>query len=272
MIHVSNFDSFANINKPQRFTRYFLIWCTEGVAEVMVDGKSFLLPPSNVLTITSGQVFYFKNYESAKGVILEFTYDFFCKNDKDVELIFENGLFCHFDMNEVIPIDHPWVIDTHVALIEEELKSQPYQYLISIHSRIELILVEINRAKVNRGDEIWKPDALYLKFLEIVRANFEKNYPLSRLAEKLGTTELKLNELSKQFTGKTAQMVIYGLIVSEAKRLLLYYDFSIKEVAFKLGFSDPFYFSNFFKKHTQLSPKAYKAQVTPGSLTNTTIK
>jgi AraC family transcriptional regulator, transcriptional activator of pobA len=263
MIKLSTFNDFPNIYKPQRFTRYFLVWCTEGTLEAIVDGKSLILKTSDVLTITSGQVFYFKNYDSARGLILEFTYDFFCKDDKDIELIFENGLFCHFDMNEVINIENQSIINIHLGLIEQELKEQPYQYLISIHARIELILVEINRAKVKRGDEIWKPDALYLKFLETVRANFDNNYPLSIFAEKLSTTELKLNELSKHFTGKTAQMVIYGLIVSEAKRLLLYDNLSIKEVAFKLGFNDPFYFSNFFKKHTQLSPKAYKEQVVP---------
>jgi AraC-like DNA-binding protein len=31
-------------------------------------------------------------------------------------------------------------------------------------------------------------------------------------------------------------------------------------VAYKLGFNDPFYFSNFFKKHTQVSPKAYQSK------------
>jgi hypothetical protein len=34
-------------------------------------------------------------------------------------------------------------------------------------------LVAINRAKVNRGDGVWKPDGLFLKFLEAVRNNFE---------------------------------------------------------------------------------------------------
>jgi AraC family transcriptional regulator, transcriptional activator of pobA len=51
---------------------------------------------------------------------------------------------------------------------------------------------------------------------------------------------------------------VYGLIVSEAKRLLTYESLTIKEVAYKLGFNDPFYFSNFFKKQTKLSPKSYK--------------
>lgn len=261
MVRISTFDNYPDLHKPKRLMHYILVWCTEGNLTVIVDDKELFLQPFDILTITSGQVHYFKKSDFAKGFILEFSYAFFCKDDKDIELVFHNGLFCHFDMNEVIPIENQEVINMHLQLIEQELSEQPYQYLTSIHSRIELILVEINRAKVKRGDEIWKPDALYLKFLETVRGNFEHNYPLSILAEKLNTTELKLNELSKLFTGKTSQMVIYGLIISEAKRLLLYDNVSIKEVAFKLGFNDPFYFSNFFKKHTKQSPKAYKEHV-----------
>jgi AraC-like DNA-binding protein len=143
-------------------------------------------------------------------------------------------------------------------LIDHELSEKPYQYLISIHSHIELILVAINRAKVERGDEIWKPDALFLKFLDAIRGHFEENWPLKRFARELGTTELKLNELAKLHAGKTAQAVIHGLIASEAKRLLTYEDLSVKEVAYRLGFQDPFYFSNFFKKHVKLSPKQYQ--------------
>ena len=116
----------------------------------------------------------------------------------------------------------------------------------------------INRAKVKRGDEIWKPDAPFLKFIEAVRNNFTHNYPLAQFAKMLGTTEIKLNELAKLHAGKTAQHVIYGLVTSEAKRLLTYEDLSVKEVAYHLGFNDPFYFSNFFKKQTKLSPKQYK--------------
>src|SRR4029079_5635072 len=98
------------------------------------------------------------------------------------------------------------------------------------------------------------------KFLESVRNNFEQNYTLSHFAGLLGTNVAKLNELAKLHTGKTAQNVIYGLVVSEAKRLLTYENLSVKEVAYQLGFNDPFYFSNFFKKHTNHSPKSYQAK------------
>jgi AraC-like DNA-binding protein len=260
MVNLRTFQEYDNIDRPKRLMKYILIWCSQGQATVVVDEKELMLKANSILTITSGQIHYFKDIANTQGYILEFTLDFFCKTDNDIELIFQNGLFCHFAMNEVIPIENHAFLKKQLWSIEKELSEQPYQYLISIHSRTELILVEINRSKIRRGDEIWKPEALFLRFLELVRSNFEHNYPVSRYAELLDTTEAKLNEQAKQHAGKTAQNVIYGLTVSEAKRLLTYEKLIVKEVAYKLGFSDPFYFSNFFKKHTGQSPKNYKSQ------------
>jgi AraC family transcriptional regulator, transcriptional activator of pobA len=257
MIEIRKIENTGELCKPRRVKKYVLVYCSSGSVQINVDENSFTLEAQDVITITSGQVHFIKDSQQAKGFVLEFTLDFFSKNDKDIELIFHNGLFCHFGMNEVISLNDK-AVESQLANISEEIHSKPYQYLISVHSRIELILVEINREKVNRGDEIWKPNALFLKFLEAVRESFEHNYPVAHFADLLGVTELKLNELAKIHAGKTAQNVIFGLIASEAKRLLTYENLSVKEVAFRLGFKDPFYFSNFFKKQTQVSPKEFQ--------------
>jgi len=259
MVGIKNFDTIAELQYPRRVMRYVLVYCASGKLTMAVDEKALTLAAGEVLTITSGQYHYVKNAIKATGYILEFTLDFFCKNDKDIELFFHNGLFCHFEENEIIPVDEN-IVETQLSHIQNELEHRPYQYLISVHSRIELILVAINRTKVNRGDEIWKPEALFLKFLDSVRSNFEHNYLLSKFAKMLGTTQIKLNELAKRHVGKTAQNVIYGLIASEAKRLFTYENLSVKEVAYKPGFNDPFHFSNFFKKQTKTSPKQYKVE------------
>lgn len=261
MIDIQTFENAVDLQKPRRIRKYVLVWCSSGTVTMTVDENEFVLKQNSVITITSGQFHYIKKSKAAKGFILEFTYDFFCKDDKDIELIFHNSLFCHFAMNEVIPLGKSQLVEEELQQIEKELKEEPYQYLISIHSRIELILVEINRAKIKQGGEIWKPDAPFLKFLEIIRANFKKNLTVRQAASALHSTESKLNELSKLHTGRTAQSVIHGLVASEAKRLFMYEKLSVKEVAYELGFRDPFYFSNFFKKQTQLSPKTYKEKI-----------
>lgn len=260
MIEIKKYSHQPGHPEPRRVIRYTLFWCHQGSAKILIEENIFTLKPSHVVTITSGQFHQLKSVEG-QLTALEFTLDFFCKSDSDIELIFHNGLFCHFGMNEMITIQNPAFFTETLNTIEEEIQEQPYQYLISTHSLVELLLVEINRSKIANGDEIWKPDALFLKFLESVRSNFKNNYQVSHFADILGATEAKLNEVSKLHTNKTAQNVIYSLTISEAKRLLLYEKLTIKEIAYQLGFNDPFYFSNFFKKHTSRSPKDYQKAV-----------
>ncbi|MBV8253686.1 MAG: helix-turn-helix domain-containing protein [Chitinophaga sp.] len=257
MIEIRTFEQLQDAATPRRVMRYLLVYCAKESILAHIDGNRYPLHAGEVITITSGQYHHLEPAPGAEGYVLEFTLDFFCKDDQDIELIFHNGLFCHFDQNEVIAV-HTALMQEQLALIQSELTTQPYQYLTSIHSRIVLLLVGINRAKVERGDEIWKPSALFLRFLEAVRHHFIHDYPVAEFARMLNTTEAKLNEQARLHAGKTAQNVIYGLVTAEAKRLLLYGDLTIKEVAYKLGFNDPYYFSNFFKKHTQVSPKHFR--------------
>lgn len=261
MIEVHQLNDYPALHRPRRVLKYVLLWCSAGEATVRVDEHDLVLRPNSVLPITSGQYHCLTRNASVAGLVLEFTFDFFCKDDRDIELVFHNGLFCHFDQHEVIPLPEPQLPAWLLGRMQQELQQQPYQYLTALHALVELLLVEINRAKVAQGAEIWKPEALFLKFLEAVRNSFHQHDSLAMLAQRLRTTELKLNELAKLFTGKSAQLVMHGLVVAEAKRLLNYERASIKEVAFQLGFTDPFYFSNFFKKHTGLSPKGYREQL-----------
>lgn len=258
MIDIKSFNTATELLQARRIMKYVLVYCSSGSLTMVVDENEFVLKANSLITITSGQVHYFKKSKAAKGFVLEFTFDFFCKTDGDIELVFHNSLFCHFAMNEVNALGKSELVQSELLQIQNELNKKPYQYLISIHSRIELILVEINRCKIKQGDEIYKPDALFLKFLEAVRGNFKKNLTVKQIAASLSTTEAKLNEVSKLHTSKTAQNVIYGLVASEAKRLFTYEKLSVKEVAYELGFNDPFYFSNFFKKQTKQSPKLYR--------------
>ncbi|MBD3617079.1 MAG: helix-turn-helix domain-containing protein [Gracilimonas sp.] len=260
MVEIQKIETISDF-EPKRIKKYLFLWCNKGSVAIEVDNKPLVIAKNQVLTITSGQYHCFKNTQKGKGYLLDFTLDYICKTEKDIELIFQNSLFCHFDYNEIITINNPGVIERQLQKIEQELNQKPFQYLESIHSRIELLLFEVNRSKITNGGEVWKPEALFLQFLEFVRNNFENNFSLKEIALRLQTTELKLNELAKQHAGKTAQNIIYGLVISEAKRKLHYEDKIIKEIAFELGFKDPYYFSKFFKNHTDLSPSEYQKEV-----------
>lgn len=103
------------------------------------------------------------------------------------------------------------------------------------------------------------------KFNECLNAYFEKGDveenglpTVSHMASQLHLSPKYLSDLLKQETGKTALELIHLYVVSEAKNLLVVGDRSISEIAYRLGFENPPYFSRLFKKEVGMSPKEFK--------------
>ena len=67
-----------------------------------------------------------------------------------------------------------------------------------------------------------------------------------------------LNRSIKESTGKTTSLFIAERIAAEAKALLKHTDWNIGDISYCLGFEEPSHFNSFFKKHTTLSPSAFR--------------
>lgn len=67
-----------------------------------------------------------------------------------------------------------------------------------------------------------------------------------------------LNKMLKENTGQTTTDLIGHRLAQEAKVLLKQTNWNVSEIAYCLGFDEVAYFSNFFKKHTELSPTAFR--------------
>ncbi len=81
---------------------------------------------------------------------------------------------------------------------------------------------------------------------------------VAHYAQLLHTTPQNLNAACKKHTGNTAYFILAHHITEEAKRLLLYTELSISEIAYKLGFKDNSHFSKYFRKNTGRTPSALK--------------
>lgn len=77
-------------------------------------------------------------------------------------------------------------------------------------------------------------------------------------AKTLGVHINHLNKVLKETTGKSTTEIIQGRIAEEAKILLKQTQWNVSEIAFALGFEEVAHFTNFFKKHTTLSPLKYR--------------
>jgi len=97
-------------------------------------------------------------------------------------------------------------------------------------------------------------------FRILVRKDFKTMKSPSEYAEALNITRGYLTETVREVTGKPAQHWIHQEILIEAKRLLVFTNLSIKEVAYELGYGDHTYFSRLFSKLEDQSPSEFRNQ------------
>jgi AraC family transcriptional regulator, transcriptional activator of pobA len=102
------------------------------------------------------------------------------------------------------------------------------------------------------------PDATIIKFKQLIEENYMSEKSVTPYAEMLNINPSCLNQLSKRTTGITAGELIRNRVIDETKRLLYSSSKSAKEIAFKLGFEDPAYFSRFFRKYTGQTLKEFR--------------
>lgn len=89
---------------------------------------------------------------------------------------------------------------------------------------------------------------------------------VQRIAEWINCSADYLSHLFHTETGKTLSVHINDMRVQQAKALLETSGWSIKEIAWASGYSDPGYFARVFRQTTGSAPKAYRTlHPNPGS-------
>ncbi|MGG1921944.1 helix-turn-helix domain-containing protein [Chryseobacterium sp. NRRL B-14798] len=106
-------------------------------------------------------------------------------------------------------------------------------------------------------------------FMELLERQFPIDSPEAFLklktpndyARSLSIHVNSLNRSVKEITGKTTSQQITARIIQEANALLTHTDWNIAEIAYGLGFEEPAYFTNYFKKQTGITPNALRMDV-----------
>lgn len=98
------------------------------------------------------------------------------------------------------------------------------------------------------------------KFKAMVDENYKKHLPILAYADQLGITPGQLSRLCREVLGVSSLDIINARLIHEAQRVLVYTGNSVKQLAYVLGFSDETYFGRFFRKHTGLSPREFRAK------------
>jgi len=91
-----------------------------------------------------------------------------------------------------------------------------------------------------------------------IRESLESELSIQQLAEELGVSYSNFRKLFKEYAGVSPALYQQELKLQRAKELLCVTDMSIKEIAYRLNFESPDYFSSKFKMKTGLKPSDFR--------------
>ncbi|MCK2183927.1 helix-turn-helix domain-containing protein [Halomonas getboli] len=92
----------------------------------------------------------------------------------------------------------------------------------------------------------------------LIEAHYAEQPGIEWFAERLGITSAHLNLLCRRLAGRSALQLLHERLLLEAKRQLIYTNMTVGEVADGLGFSEPAYFTRFFKRLAGTPPRDFR--------------
>ncbi|WP_447863740.1 4-hydroxyphenylacetate catabolism regulatory protein HpaA [Kluyvera sichuanensis] len=106
---------------------------------------------------------------------------------------------------------------------------------------------------------------LFQRFNQMIDTHYHRHWTVPDYANELHLTESRLTDICRRFANRPPKRLIFDRQLREAKRLLLFSDSAVSEIAWQLGFKDPAYFARFFNRLVGCSPSAFRAQKVPVS-------
>jgi AraC-like DNA-binding protein len=102
---------------------------------------------------------------------------------------------------------------------------------------------------------------LLMELVRLIDKYYTRHRSPAFFAEALSINEPVLNKYSRMVLGKTVYELIQEKIHHESVKLLITTDWSVKRIAYEIGYSDPCYFNRCFKKKTGITPKKFRSYV-----------
>lgn len=228
---------------------YFMI---DGEAYLKNEQGSFRLLPGHMYLIPATSCY---TYECA-NIIHKFYVHF------NLELFPGTDLFSHFSTFQELPYS-PELLE----MILTEAKKESLTGILHLKAIFWQIIYEffLHGTDGSNYMDLYKGFFHQKQVLNYLSTHLDAALRIQDIAAAL---DIPVHHLSRSFyrdTGCGLKEYMEQMLLKKARHLLLYTAMPICQISETLGFSDPFYFSRFFKKYEQISPRAYRKLQTGGT-------
>lgn len=265
-------DKFS---KPIRLVGNGMVFCVKGSVHMSVnlneydvkEGCLVVLTDQDIVKVEKGSDDDIKNLH---WVVIAMSQNFLTNFRVDFRKILSEGValietpVLHLDQNI------RGYFEDYLKLIGKLANSELPMYKDAVRSLISSMvsiaagqwIADINRlrdekvVKLNSRSE--HKTLTFRQFIKLVSENYTQQRHVIFYADQLCMSPKYLSKLVKDVSGKSAPEWIDSYVLLEAKHLLKYSDMPIKEIVFRLNFSNQTVFYKYFKAHTGMTPTDYR--------------
>ncbi|SEJ04935.1 AraC-type DNA-binding protein [Dyadobacter sp. SG02] len=230
-----------------------IIYLTQGEGLHQIDHHRFPVSGNSLYLVMPGQIHNWELTAIPRGFVVMVQKDFLLGHP------LYDALFQTFPL----AFGSGYRLESTGATVEGIFESIENEYVVrkpnyeAVVQTYLLLLFNLLKRESHTGRSQPEPPLLR-SFFELVAVHYKTRHEVAWYAGELNVTAKTLNGNSRKFLDKTAGAVINEKLTAEAKRLLLYSQANLGEIAYELGFTDPSHFNKFFKRQTGVLPSIYR--------------
>ncbi|MEC0266223.1 AraC family transcriptional regulator [Paenibacillus anseongense] len=253
-----------------------LVYVVSGQADHVFEGESYQIQTGDVFIINPGEV---HTYRTKPGEGIEIINCLFTPELIHESLLKELGVSQSMDYYYV----HPFLntrerfhhrlnlmgqASNHVLILLETMISEWEHhrpgYLTLIKLQMLQLLILLSRCyadstnKEKKSSRSANHTILVRRITGFLERHFDKKMTIPDLCELFNVSSRQLNRVFKQETNQTVTERIHDIRIERAKQYLVEGDDKVIHVAQRVGYEDPAFFTQLFRRRVGCSPGQYR--------------
>ncbi len=272
----SKYESFAikplddefivSLSQTHRNAFFQVVILEKGEGSIDIDFEKHEIKSPAICFIFPQQIYSLSLSNGSTGDVVMFDHTIFCSEILATELK-EYNIDLHKRVNAVNYTPDNLEQYEEIISIKEHIKrlEEPYNNIRKIEAKFLskiIILKTIDSTSSNNFKGIKDKDfELFMEFRRIVDSDFRHDRKVQSYCDRLGVSAKRLNTLCKRYVNNTALDLIHERLSLEIKKLLIYEEVALKEIAYSLGFDSQSALNKYIGQKFGCTPSELKKRI-----------
>lgn len=257
----SQYDLCRYFECPVRLGGCAVGLCLSGSCVLSLNLKTYEINSGDMFFITPGIIVHIVSWSDDFAVrMIGFTSEFIRDLHQAV-----NPLYPYIVQHAKLTLDAPdrENIGSLVSLLWEKAMRRDHFYNVEIvKNLLKILFYEVSVLYWRRYPQEEHPrtrhEEIFKRLMRLILHHYKEQRTVAFYARTLCLTPKYLSAVVKEVSNRTVTEWINETVILDAKTQLKSSQMTIQEVANYLNFPNPSFFGRFFKKHTGMTPKAFR--------------